>query len=303
MQPITVTHLEHHTAPRLEHDIHTLFLNIRYQRGEKYDTDYWLHRLSGYIQEWSLLFITNEFYYGFWLEIFMGCYRASKFELNILGVKDEAQVQNLVGLILIKLEKIFQGAEILEEIKRKNEKHLKQIERYQKEYDQVTEYCFDLNKINVVCAYRSDTACHISILDMNKHIQIFNKHLKLKKYFPMQYLYWYRRVVRIPEKNQYVMVLSLTVNARIYTDTSFYLDRLKELWQFATGYEGIVIDLLDDDSQSHELVSQIFTEFDDQDDVTSLLERDVVNTDESSKSVRIWPIGFKHFIGTSGKNI
>ena len=64
MQPITVTHLEHHTAPRLEHDIHTLFLNIRYQRGEKYDTDYWLHRLSGYIQEWSLLFITNEFYYA-----------------------------------------------------------------------------------------------------------------------------------------------------------------------------------------------------------------------------------------------
>lgn len=300
MQPMTFTSLEHQIAPRLERDIHELFLSIRSKRGE-YDVNHWHKRLLDDIQNWHLLFATNDYRYGFWLETLMNCYRASQFETGIRDIRDQEQAQLLITMTLAKLERIFLSAEILEELKEQNERHVKQVQRYQDEYDKVTQYCFDLNKINLICAYQPELAGTISILEMNKHIQHFNKHLKQQGYFPVNYLYWYRRVIRIPETNQYVMLLSITVNARIYSDTSFYVDRLKALWNFSTGFQGMVIDLNDDNNQSHELVNQLFTEFDDQQDLDGLLKRDIVNTCKDSMGVRVWPIGFKHFIGTSGK--
>ncbi|USP39533.1 hypothetical protein [Acinetobacter sp. XS-4] len=301
MQPMTLTTLEHQIAPRLEQDIHKLFLSIRYKQGDEYNAYDWCERLLSYISIWHLLFATNDYRYGFWLETMMQCYRASQIELGIRDIRNPEQAKKLVAMTLVKLEHIFQSAEILEVIKENNEKYVKQIERYQDEYDKVTKYCFDLEKMNVICAYQPELADTVSILQMNRHIQTFNKYLKQMEYFPVSYLYWYRRIVRIPEKNQYVMVLSLTVNARIYMDTSSYLQRLQELWRFSTEYTGIMIDIQDENNQSHELVSKIFSEFDDQDDLDSLLKRDIVNTSKDSMGVRVWPIGFKHFLGTAGK--
>lgn len=300
MQPMTFTSLEHQIAPRLECDIHELFLSIRSKRGD-HDVNHWHTGLLESIQSWHLLFASNDYRYGFWLEILMNCYRASQIESGIRCVSDKDQASQLIALTLAKLERVFQSADILEIIKEQNEKHVKQIQRYQDEYDKVTQYCFDLNKINLICAYQPELAETISILEMNKHIQHFNKHLKLQEYFPLNYLYWYRRVARIPETNQYIMVLSITVNARIYSDTSYYVDRLKALWNFSTGFQGMVIDLNNESNYSHELVNQLFTEFDDQHDLDSLLKRDIVNTSKDSMGVRVWPVGFKHFIGTSGK--
>lgn len=302
MQPITLTTLEHQIAPRLEQDIHKLFLSIRYKQGAEYNAYDWCERLLGYIGVWHLLFATNDYRYGFWLETMMQCYRASQIELGIRDFRDPEQAKKLIAMTLVKLEHIFQSAEILEVIKENNEKYVKQIERYQDEYDKVTKYCFDLEKINVICAYQPELADTVSILQINRHIQTFNKYLKQREYFPVSYLYWYRRVVRIPEKNQYVMVVSLTVNARIYMDTSSYLQRLQQLWEFATEYKGMVIDLQDENNDSHELVSQMFSEFDDQDDLDSLLKRDIVNSSKDSMGVRVWPVGFKHLLGTSGKH-
>jgi len=300
MQRMTLTSLEHQIAPRLERDIHELFLSIRNNRGE-YDFNHWHTRLLEDIQNWNLIFATNDYRYGFWLETMMNCYRASQFESGIRCVSDKDQENHLIALTLAKLERVFQSAEILETLKEQNEKHVKQVQRYQDEYDKVTQYCFDRNKINLICAYQPELASTISILEMNKHIQHFNKHLKLQQYFPINYLYWYRRVIRIPEKNQYIMLLSITVNARIYSDTSFYIGRLNALWNFSTGFQGMVIDLNNESNYSHELVSQLFTEFDDQNDLDGLLKRDIVNTSKDSMGVRVWPVGFKHFIGTSGK--
>jgi len=300
MQPMTFTSLEHQIAPRLECDIHELFLSIRSKRGD-YDVNQWHTRLLADIQSWHLLFATNDYRYGFWLEILMNCYRASQIESGIRCLSDKDQASQLVAMTLAKLERVFQSAEILETLKEQNEKHVKQVQRYQDEYDKVTQYCFDRNKINLICAYQPELASTISILEMNKHIQHFNKHLKLQEYFPVNYLYWYRRVIRIPEKNQYIMLLSITVNARIYSDTSYYVDRLNALWNFSTGFKGMAIDLNNESNYSHELVNQLFTEFDDQNDLDSLLKRDIVNTSKDSMGVRVWPVGFKHFIGTSGK--
>jgi hypothetical protein len=300
MQPMTFTSLEHQIAPRLECDIHELFLSIRSKRGD-YDVNHWHTRLLENIQSWHLLFATNDYRYGFWLEILMNCYRASQIESGIRCVSDKDQANHLIALTLAKLERVFQSADILETLKEQNEKHVKQVQRYQDEYDKVTQYCFDRNKINLICAYQPELASTISILEMNKHIQHFNKHLKQQEYFPVNYLYWYRRVVRILETNQYIMLLSITVNARIYSDISFYVGRLKALWNFSTGFKGMAIDLNNESNYSHELVNQLFTEFDDQHDLDSLLKRDIVNTSKDSMGVRVWPVGFKHFIGTSGK--
>ena len=300
MQPMIFTSLEHQIAPRLEFDIHELFLSIRSKRGD-YDVNHWHTRLLENIQNWDFLFVTNDYRYGFWLEALMNCYRASQFESGIRDIRDPEQAKKLITMTLAKLERIFLSAEILEELKEQNERHVKQVQRYQDEYDKVTQYCFDLNKINLICAYQPELAGTISILEMNKHIQHFNKHLKQQEYFPVNYLYWYRRVIRIPEKNQYIMLLSITVNARIYSDTSYYVDRLNALWSFSTGFNGMVIDLNNESNYSHELVSQLFTEFDDQEDLDDLLKRDIVNISKDSMGVRVWPLGFKHFIGTSGK--
>lgn len=302
MQVMTLTSLEHQIAPRLEQDIHELFLNIRNKQSGKYQAHDWCERLLSNISVWHLLFATNDYRYGFWLETMMQCYRASQVESGIRDVRDQEQAKKLVALTLFKLERIFLSADILEELQEQNERHIKQIQRYQDEYDKVTQYCFDLTKINVICAYQPECAENISILQMNEHIRIFNKHLKQQEYFPVSYLYWYRRVVRIPDKNQYVMVLSLTVNARIYVETPFYLSRLQQLWSFATKYSGMVIDLQDESNYSHELVSQMFCEFDDRDDLDRLLKRDIVNSGKDSMAVRVWPVGFKHVLGTSRKD-
>lgn len=303
MQQMTLTSLEHQIAPRLEQDIHELFLNIRDKQSGKYQAYDWCERLLSYINVWHLLFATNDYRYGFWLETMMQCYRASQVESGIRDIRDPEQAKKLITMTLVKLERTFLSADILEELKEQKERHIKQIQRYQDEYDKVTQYCFDLTKINVICAYQPEFAENISILQMNKHIQTFNKYLKQLEFFLVSYLYWYRRVVRIPEKNQYVMVLSLTVNARIYAETPFYLSRLQQLWSFATEYKGMVINLQDESNYSHELVSQMFCEFDDQDDLDGLLKRDIVNSVKDSMVVRVWPIGFKHTIGTTGKYI
>lgn len=302
MQQMTLTSLEHQIAPRLEQDIHELFLNIRDKQSGKYQAYDWCERLLSYINVWHLLFATNDYRYGFWLETMMQCYRASQVESGIRDIRDPEQAKKLITMTLVKLERTFLSADILEELKEQNERHIKQIQRYQDEYDKVTQYCFDLIKINVICAYQPEFAENISILKMNKHIQTFNKYLKQLEFFPVSYLYWYRRVVRIPEKNQYVMVLSLTVNARIYAETPFYLSRLQQLWSFATEYKGMVIDLQNESNYSHELVSRMFCEFDDQDDLDGLLKRDFVNSSKDSMAVRVWPVGFKHFLGTLGKH-
>lgn len=303
MQQMTLTSLEHQIAPRLEQDIHELFLNIRDKQSGKYQAYVWCERLLSYINVWHLLFATNDYRYGFWLETMMQCYRASQIESGIRDIRDPEQAKKLITMTLVKLERTFLSTDILEELKEQNERHIKQIQRYQDEYDKVTQYCFDLIKINVICAYQPEFAENISILKMNKHIQTFNKYLKQLEFFPVSYLYWYRRVVRIPEKNQYVMVLSLTVNARIYAETPFYLSRLQQLWSFATEYKGMVIDLQNESNYSHELVSRMFCEFDDRDDLDGLLKRDIVNSSKDSMAVRVWPVGFKHFIGTTGKYI
>ncbi|MDH2522830.1 hypothetical protein [Acinetobacter baumannii] len=303
MQLMTLTILEHQIAPRLEQDVHKLFLSIRYKQGGEYNAYDWCERLLSYINLWHLLFATNDYRYGFWLETMMQCYSVSQIELGIRDIRDPEQAKKLIAMTLVKLERIFLSAEILEELKEQNEKYVKQIQRYQDEYDKVIRYSFDLDKINVICAYQPELADTVSILHMNRHIQTFNKYLKQREYFPVSYLYWYRRIVRIPEKNQYVMVLSLTVNARIYMDTSFYLQRLEELWRFSTEYTGIMIDIQDENNQSHKLVSRMFTEFDDQDDLDSLLKRDIVNSSKDSMAVRVWPVGFKHVLGTSGKHV
>lgn len=302
MQAITLTSLEHQIAPRLEQDIHELFLNIRNKQSGKYQAHDWCERLLSYINVWHVLFATNDYRYGFWLETMMQCYRASQVESGIRDIRDPEQAKKLITMTLVKLERIFLSAEILEELKEQNERHVKQIQRYQDEYDKVTQYCFELTKINVICAYQPEFAENISILQMNEHIWAFNKHLKKLEYFPLSYLYWYRRVVRLPENNQYAMVLSLTVNARIYAESPFYLIRLQQLWGFATKYTGMVIDLQDEQNYSHELVSQMFCEFDDRDDLEGLLKRDILNSSKDSMTVRVWPIRFKHFLGTSGKH-
>lgn len=302
MQVMTLTSLEHQIAPRLEQDIHELFLSSRNKQSGKYQAHDWCERLLSYISVWHLLFATNDYRYGFWLETMMQCYRASQVESGIRDIRDPEHAKKLVTMTLVKLERIFLSADILEELKEQNERHIKQIQRYQDEYDKVTQYCFDLNKINVICAYQPEFAENISILQMHEDIRTFNKYLKQLEYFPVSYLYWYRRVVRIPDKNQYVMVLSLTVKARIYSDTSFYLSRLQQLWGFATEYKGIVIDLQNENNNSHELVSQMFCEFDDRDDLDGLLKRDIVNSSKDSMAVRVWPVGFKHVLGTSRKD-
>ena len=106
MQPMNFPSLEHLIAPRLERDVHELFLSIRSKRGE-YDVNHWHKRLLDNIQNWHLIFATNDYRYGFWLETLMNCYRASQFESGIRCVSDKDQASQLVALTLAKLERIF----------------------------------------------------------------------------------------------------------------------------------------------------------------------------------------------------
>lgn len=46
MHPITLTHYEHQVAPRLEQDIHKLYLSICFKRGGEYDAQFWRTHFS-----------------------------------------------------------------------------------------------------------------------------------------------------------------------------------------------------------------------------------------------------------------
>lgn len=205
--------------------------------------------------------------------------------------------EQLLELILTKLVKIFSVPAFLEELKAKEEKHGKAVEQYSNAYYEATKHYHNLNKINLFLGYLPEYANCVSILEMAKHIKSFERFLNQFNYFPVDYLYQYQRVVRLPEKHEYGMLLSLTLNANIYSNPTPIIMMLMQLWHFATESSGIGIDLnVEMTAQTHP-VGFMFGEFDDESDFDLLLRQDLTSTAETSTHVRVWPIAFKHFIG------
>ncbi|HAV4220062.1 hypothetical protein OW684_18900 [Acinetobacter baumannii] len=296
----TPTYLEHDVAARFERDINQMYLRVRFKHGGDYDHKYWFERFLEYYNFWNFLCITNELQSGIWIESFRQCFYASKQELMRPGVPPvhvPEYREQLLELILAKLVKIFSVPAFLEELKATEEKHGKLVERYSNAYDEATKHYFDLNKINLFLGYLPDYANYVSILDMAKHIRSFEKFLNQFRYFPVDYLFQYQRVVRLPEKNEYGLLLSLTLNANIYQDRVPIVMMLIQLWYFATESMGMGIELDTEMTAQNHPVGFMFGEFDDVSDFDLLLRQDLTSTAETSTNVRVWPIGFKHFIG------
>ncbi|MDC4617218.1 hypothetical protein OHV66_17330 [Acinetobacter baumannii] len=72
---------------------------------------------------------------------------------------------------------------------------------------------------------------------------------------------------------------------------------LIQLWYFATESMGMGIELDTEMTAQNHPVGFMFGEFDDVSDFDLLLRQDLTSTAETSTNVRVWPIGFKHFIG------
>lgn len=296
----TPTYLEHDVAARFELDINQMYLSVRFKQGGDYDHKYWFERFLEYHKLWSFLCISNELQSGIWIESFRKCFYASKQELMrpaLHPVNMSEYTAQLLELILAKLVKIFSLPSFLEELKARKEKHGKTIEQYSNAYDEATKHYFNLNKINLFLGYLPDYANYVSILDMAKHIKSFERLLKQFRFFPVEYLFQYQRVVRIPEKSEYGLLLSLTLNANIYQDRVPIVLMLIQLWHFATENMGMSIDLDIEMTAQNNPIELMFGEFDDVSDFDSLLRQDLLNTAETSTHVRVWPMAFKHFIG------
>ena len=296
----TPTYLEHDVAARFERDINQMYLRVRFKHGGDYDHKYWFDRFLEYFNLWHFLCITNELQSGIWIESFRQCFYASKHELMRPGappVHVPEYTEQLLELILAKLVKIFSVPAFLEELKAREEKHGKLVEQYSNAYDEATKHYLNTDKINLYLGYLPDYANYVSILDMAKHIKSFEKLLNQFRYFPVDYLYQYQRVVRLPEKSEYGLLLSLTLNANIYQSKAPIIMMLIQLWYFATESMGMGVDLdVEMAAQTH-TVGLMFGEFDDTSDFDLLLRHDLTSTAETSTHVRVWPATFKHFIG------
>ncbi|MEN8336412.1 hypothetical protein ABFO74_00270 [Acinetobacter baumannii] len=296
----TPTYLEHDVAARFERDINEMYLRVRHKHGGDYDHKYWFDRFLEYYNLWHFLCITNELYSRIWIESFRQCFYASKQEMMRPGahpVHAPEYREQLLELILAKLVKIFSVPAFMDELKAKDEKHGKAVEQYSNAYYEATKHYHNLNKINLFLGYQPDYTSCVSILEMAKHIKSFERLLIQYNYFPVDYLYQYQRVVRLPEKREYGMLFSLTLNGNIYQDTAPIIRMLAQLWHFATESSGMGIDLnVEMTAQSHP-VGFMFGEFDDESDFDFLLRQDLASTAETSTHVRVWPIAFKHFIG------
>ncbi|MEM9994332.1 MAG: hypothetical protein AAGE79_09380 [Acinetobacter pittii] len=296
----TPTYLEHDVAARFERDINQMYLRVRFKHGGDYDHKYWFDRFLEYFKLWHFLCITNELQSGIWIESFRQCFYASKHELmrpDAPPVHVPEYTEQLLELILAKLVKIFSVPEFFEELKAREENHVKLVEQYSNAYDEATKHYLNTDKINLYLGYLPDYANYVSILDMAKHIKSFEKLLNQFRYFPVDYLYQYQRVVRLPEKNEYGLLLSLTVNASIYQSKAPIIMMLIQLWYFATESMGMGVDLdVEMAAQTHP-VGLMFGEFDDTSDFDLLLRHDLTSTAETSTHVRVWPATFKHFIG------
>ncbi|MEN8975138.1 hypothetical protein [Acinetobacter baumannii] len=304
MTGFSLTYLEHQTAPRFEHDIHQMYQRIRFKQGGDFDSKFWFDRLFAYFHDWSLLCMRMEFYSGIWIESFRRCYFASRSELPAPYTNQmdfEQYKARLIELILSKLVKIFSLPAILEEIKKKNEQHRKTVVRYQEEYDEATEHYYNLNKINLFLGYQPEYANNISIIELNEHIRSLIKYLHNPKYYPIDYLFQYQRIIRLPNTNEYGLLFSMTLNGNIYSDVSAMIQMIMQSWIWATQRQGMGIDLETEDAQKNHPLAFMFGEFDDQNDLESLLQRDIVSTTEDSINVRVWPVAFKHFIARAPK--
>ncbi|MCT9166191.1 hypothetical protein B9X71_07835 [Acinetobacter baumannii] len=300
MIKFTPTYLEHDVAARFERDINQMYLRVRFKQGGDYDHKYWFDRFLEYFNLWHFLCITNELQSGIWIESFRQCFYASKHELmrpDAPPVHVPEYTEQLLELILAKLVKIFSVPAFLEELKAREEKHGKLVEQYSNAYAEATKHYYNTNKINLFFGYLPDYANYVSILDMAKHIKSFEKFMNQFRYFPVDYLYQYQRVVRLPEKYEYGLLLSLTLNANIYPSKAPIIMMLIQLWYFATESMGMGIDLdIAMTAQTHP-VGLMFGEFDDKSDFDLLLRHDLTSTAETSTHVRVWPATFKHFIG------
>ena len=305
MYPITLTHYEHQVAPRLEQDIYKLYLSVCFKRSGEYDAQFWRFHLLEYFSDWSQICLMPTIECGLWLNYFRMCFHASQRELKLVGLNlelNQPEKEQMIDLILVKLQKIFSVPSFVEMIEDKNVKHAKRVEYYQKAYQQATRHHqHALNKINLFLGYLPGYASVTSIFNMSKDIRQFELLLNRYNYFPFDYLFQYQRVVQLTESGEYGMLFSLTLNGYIYQDNSALMLQIARLWNFATKYRGLVVNLNKEIIEDSDPFAEMFAAFDDVSDFERLLHQDFFNVDADSMNVRIWPQGFKHFYGKGSR--
>lgn len=298
---MNISKIEHEYAPQLEQNLLALYQQVRFRRSEL-DMQYWQELFIKTLPDWKPLMLFRELEFDLWISAFLYCYQCTLYDLQLmyLEIDDVEQVKQFIDLLLKKLCDLFASVNFFESIKKEKEEHDKHIRKYRMQYEEVTKYQHHLNTVRLYCTYQADYHPFASIFDLAKHIKEFERKVERNVLVKMGCLYFYRKVFRVPEKNQYVCAYFLSFNERLLNRGDGLYQQLKQQWLDATNNYGLVLDV-DSDLPWEERSDDFLAMFEDMedacDDLNGMTNSEFYNVGDKATRLRVRPKKFQQFLG------
>lgn len=292
---------EHQYAVKFEQNIHRFYTLARFKPNDFKPVE-WEQLFIATLQEWHPLMIYPELEFDLWITTFKSCYHSILLEMGLryLEIDQQDCVQKMISMLVMKLQLLFTGVNFLEVIKANNKKHAKQVNRIIEQCNDKTQYLPRLTTVKFYAAYQSHLVPHISIFELAQHLKKFEKNLGQISLIHLGALFRYRRVLRVPESDEYICAYFFSFNQDLLAEhvVPEVLKQLVQLWQVVTQFQGMAVNYDIDQNRCGGLTSayEMFEEMEnEQHDLMSLLEHNYFDLDDDSNRLRVRPKGFKPY--------
>ncbi|WP_288403190.1 hypothetical protein [uncultured Acinetobacter sp.] len=297
--------VEHQHATRLEQNLQEFYQQARFQKSIL-NMQHWHGVFLDTLPDWKPLMFYQELEFDLWITIQVYCYHATLNDLKLvyLSNEDVEQIKLFIALLLEKLRLVFTGVNFLETIKANNEEHAKRIRKCVKQYEEITKHHHRLNTVKCYFTYQADQIPLVSIFDLTKHISTFEKRIQKSALIQSGCLYLYRKVFRVPEKNQYVCAYFLTFNSNVLKQTEMLYQQLNQEWLMATYGNGLMLDSNSDLpwEERDDGFLAMFEEMEDAcEDLEGMAQQEFYNVGDKATRLRVRPRKFQQFMGRSIK--
>ena len=317
-----MTYIEHQTAPRLEQDIHSFFVQVRNTSPDpKFDKaeyskdvmDQSAKVLLAYFLEWNfLMFSLRDLDCSFWIMQFKKAYfstlqeeKLGKYYFRPTDVHTE---QWMVQSILHKLKSLFDTTGFIEDLRLQNEKQDKQITRLEDAYIQIGKTSVEAPDLRFYLSYPEGTELLQTVDQVIRSFQAFEKKLKYQPWFQAQVIFSYYHLIRDSYRNCYVIRFFLTFQKALYSTHIDYSGLLLRLWQEATYDIGELLTISNEEFQeSHTnpfgFGCEDIVEFPEPQNAfedLSDLPKQVSCVEEKMNKICIVPRGVKSLMGRNG---
>ncbi len=292
--------VEHQHATRLEQNLQKFYQQARFEKSAL-DMQYWHEVFLDTLPDWKPLMHYKELEFDLWISILAYCYHATLCDLKLvyLPSEDVEQIKVFIALLLEKLRVVYTSVQFLETIKADNEAHAKRIRKCVEQYDAITIHQHHLNTLKCYFTYQADQIPLVSIFDVAQHVSLFEKRIQNSALIQNGCLFLYRKVLRIPETNQYVCAYFLTFNGNVLKQTEMLCQQLNQEWLTVTHGNGLVLDSNSDLpwEERDDSFLAMFEEMEDvRDDLEGMRRNEFYSVDDKATRLRVRPRKFQQFL-------